>query len=299
MPNLLKLTDWSAEDIRELLSRAEAIEEGRLNPQFDTFIVNLFFEPSTRTRFSFEVAEKRLGMKVLNFASETSSTKKGETLYDTLRTIESMGVQAAVIRHPEEGYYNDLKDRLNMTLINGGDGAGHHPSQTLLDLMTIRQEFGSFEGLTVAMIGDISHSRVARSNAIMLEKLGARVIFSGPPEWQSGAFAGTYVSMDEAIETADVVNMLRIQTERHGEVSCGMTKAQYHAAYGLSVERSKQMKPGSVIMHPGPFNRGVEIADELVENPNSRIFKQVHNGVPVRMAVLEWALTTEKKVVMA
>jgi aspartate carbamoyltransferase catalytic subunit len=297
MPHLLQLTDWSKDDIHNLLDRAKEIEKGHITPKVETFVVNLFFEPSTRTRFSFEVAEKRLGMNVLNFASESSSTKKGETLYDTLRTIESMGVEIAVIRHPEEGYYENLKDRLGMAIINGGDGTGHHPTQTLLDLMTIRQEFGKFDGLTVAMIGDISHSRVARSNALMLEKLGARVIFSGPPEWQNERFSGSYVSIDEAIQTADVVNMLRIQKERHGGAISQMSNDQYHEAYGLTVKRASQMKQGSIIMHPGPFNRGVEIADELVEHPKSKIFKQVHNGVPVRMAVLEWAMTTSKKVV--
>jgi len=298
MPHLLQLTDWTPNDIFLLLNRANEIERGIDDPKMDAFIVNLFFEPSTRTRFSFEIAEKRMGMQVLNFASDASSTKKGETLYDTLRTLESMGVQAAVIRHPKEGYYNDLKDRLDMNIINGGDGTGHHPTQTLLDLMTIYQEFGGFEGLTVAMIGDISHSRVARSNALTLERLGAKVIFSAPPEWQDKGFSGTCMLIDEVIQMADVVNMLRIQTERHDQTA-QLTKEQYHEAYGLTIEREKKMKPGAIIMHPGPFNRGVEIADALVESPRSRIFKQVHNGVAVRMAALEWAMTAKTKVVMA
>jgi aspartate carbamoyltransferase catalytic subunit len=295
MPHVLELTDWTREAIYQLLDRALAIEAGKDIPNMPIFAANLFFEPSTRTRFSFEVAEKKLGMHVLNFASDVSSTKKGETLYDTLKTLESIGVKMAVIRHPQEGYYHDLKDRLSMSIINGGDGTGHHPTQTLIDLFTIYQEFGRFEGLTVAMIGDIRHSRVARSNIQTLRKMGARVILSGPPEWQEDSLATDYVSIDEAIQTADVVNLLRIQTERHAEAG-RWTKEHYHKAYGLTEKRAQLMKPKAIIMHPGPFNRGVEISDALVEAKPSRIFQQVHNGVPIRMAVLEWALTTEKAV---
>jgi len=305
MPHLLQLTDWTPDELYDLLIRADEIEKGFARPKINAFVANLFFEPSTRTRFSFEVAEKRLGMQVLNFSSEASSTKKGETLYDTLRTLEAIGVEAAVIRHPQEGYYRELQDRLDMKIINGGDGAGHHPTQTLLDLLTIYQEFGRFKDLTIAMVGDIRHSRVARSNAATLEKLGAKVIFSGPPEWRDDSISGEYVPIDEAIQQADVANMLRIQSERHGIGNSEMTKEKYHKAYGLTAERAAQMKRGAIIMHPGPFNRGVEIADELVESPKSRIFKQVHNGVSVRMAVLEWAITektaktAKTKVVMA
>ncbi|MFC4617278.1 aspartate carbamoyltransferase catalytic subunit [Camelliibacillus cellulosilyticus] len=289
MPHLLHLSDWPIPSIHHLLDRAEAITDGHVSPKSNDFVVNLFFEPSTRTHYSFEVAEKRLGMHVLHFDHDTSSTKKGETLYDTLRFFEEIGARIAVIRHPDESFYNDLKDRLSLSIINGGDGAGHHPTQSLLDLLTIRQEFGKIEGLTIAFIGDLRHSRVAHSNAEILTKMGATVLLSGPPEWQTAQCPGKLVSIDEAIRRADVVNMLRIQSERHkGEID--MSAAAYHKAYGLTLEREKLMKPDAIIMHPAPFNRNVEIADDLVECPRSRIFKQMHNGVPVRMAVLEWAL---------
>ncbi|GGH74637.1 aspartate carbamoyltransferase catalytic subunit [Pullulanibacillus pueri] len=291
MPHLLSLTDLSVHTIEELLTRAQAFQDRGAEQRVrePIFVANLFFEPSTRTRFSFEVAEKRLGLNALNFDDTTSSTQKGETLYDTLRVLEELGAKAAVIRHSEQGFYEPLQDRLHLSLINAGDGSGHHPSQTLLDLLTIQQEFSGFKGLTVAMIGDLRHSRVARSNAEILTKLGASVILSGPPEWHAPEFPGTYVSIEEAIETADVVNLLRIQTERHDGEGL-FTKETYHQAYGLTLEREKRMKAHAIIMHPAPFNRGVEIASELVECRRSRIFKQMHNGVHIRMAILEWAL---------
>ncbi len=254
------------------------------------FVANLFFEPSTRTRFSFEVAEKRLGAHVLNFAAENSSTTKGETVYDTLRTLESMGVEAAVIRTSENNLLQELADQVKLRLINAGDGTNEHPTQCLLDLLTMKRHFGKIAGLKVAIIGDLRHSRVLGSHLHALPKLGAELVLSGPPGMMRAkeevpASIKT-VEIEEAIETADVVMMLRVQLERHQHVLFD-TKELYHEAFGLTLERAKRMKKGAVIMHPAPVNRGVEIDSSLVEAEQSLIFTQVSNGVPVRMAVLE------------
>ncbi|MTT32036.1 aspartate carbamoyltransferase catalytic subunit [Terrilactibacillus sp. BCM23-1] len=296
MANLLTMNDLSARDIEWILDRAESIQKDKkkFRESKPILVTNLFFEPSTRTRFSFETAEKRLGFQVLNFTSETSSTTKGETLYDTVRTLEEIGTDIAVIRHKDDHYFDQLiHNNIKLNIVNAGDGSGHHPTQSLLDLLTIRQEFILFQGLTVAIIGDLRHSRVARSDAEVLTSLGCRVVFSGPKEWHNPELPGDYMPMDEAVRIADVVMMLRIQHERH-QHTLDLTKEEYHQAYGLTLKRSEMMKKGSIIMHPAPVNRGVEIADELVESENSRIFKQMHNGVAIRMAVLEWALETER-----
>ncbi|WP_082676529.1 aspartate carbamoyltransferase catalytic subunit [Shouchella shacheensis] len=285
------MNELSTTEIYELLHTAEAFTRGeKWCPQEQTFIANLFFEPSTRTRFSFEVAEKRLGLEALNFDGDTSSTQKGESLYDTARTLESLGAEALVIRHKQDSYFNDLQG-LGIPVINAGDGCGHHPTQSLLDLLTIKQEFSRFEGLHVVIAGDLRHSRVARSNADVLTRLGARVSISGPKEWMSGfSHLYPYLTMDEAAKQADVLMLLRIQHERHGAEG-DLPKAMYHAQHGLTLEREAEMKTHSIVMHPAPVNRGVEIADELVEGRRSRIFKQSANGVATRMAVLKRALS--------
>lgn len=292
MKHLLTTTDIPIEEIREILDEAQAFSEGAAwQPEQQTFVANLFFEPSTRTKCSFEVAERRLGLQVIPFEVNASSVLKGETLYDTVKTLESIGVGAVVIRHSIDNYFMELTERVNLSILNAGDGCGHHPTQSLLDLLTIRQEFGHFIGLKVAIIGDIRHSRVARSNATVLKRLGAEVVFSGPEKWfdESLQVNGSYEDIDTAIETSDVVMLLRVQHERHeGENS--FSKESYHRQFGLTVEREKRMKAGSIIMHPAPVNRDVEIADSLVECERSRIFKQMENGVFVRMAVLKRAL---------
>ncbi|GAB7388064.1 aspartate carbamoyltransferase catalytic subunit [Bacillaceae bacterium] len=293
--HLLGVKHLNREEIEALLERAAywaRYPEKRDSVLQGTFVANLFFEPSTRTRFSFEVAAKRLGADVLNFAAAASSVQKGESLYDTIRTLEALGVRIAVVRHGEDRILETLAGRVNLSLINAGDGAHEHPTQALLDLLTIQQHFGRIAGLTVAIIGDVRHSRVARSDALALEKLGARVILSGPPnllpaeeEWPARAAVRP---VDEAVAEADVVMMLRVQRERHGQA---FTEADtYLQSYGLTKERAKRMRPHAVIMHPAPVNRGVEIADELVEGERSLIHKQVANGVAVRMAVLERAM---------
>lgn len=295
MKHLLTMNDLTISQIQKILDEANEFSKGMIwKPPHPIFVSNLFFEPSTRTKLSFEVAQRKLGFHVIPFEASTSSILKGESLYDTVKTLQSIGVQMVVIRHQEDRYFNQLKD-MNLSIINGGDGCGHHPTQCLLDLFTIQQEFGTFEQLKVAMIGDISHSRVARSNVQTLHRLGAKVLFSGPPIWKDEELSsyGEYVSMDEAIETADVVMLLRIQFERHKE-KLQMSKQEYHQSYGLTRERMRQMKDKSIIMHPAPVNRGVEIADELVECERSRIFKQMENGVFVRMAVLKNAIEEEE-----
>jgi aspartate carbamoyltransferase catalytic subunit len=297
MNHLLTMNELSIEDIQFILRKAEEFKSGLQDEIFkQKLIANLFFEPSTRTRFSFEAAEHRLGMKPLNVEVNGSSVQKGETLYDTLRTLEEIGVEAFVIRHPEDRYFDGLAEKINVPIINAGDGCGNHPTQSLLDLLTIQQEFIVLQGLTVVIVGDILHSRVARSNAEVLRKMGAKVLFSGPEEWFVDEWKEDFIPMDEAVERADALMMLRIQHERHS-ASMLLTKEDYHLQYGLTVEREKRMKAHSIIMHPAPVNRGVELADELVECERSRIFKQVQNGVFTRMAVLRWALNTNQEAI--
>ena len=294
MAHLIGLKDLTKEQMIQLLERAEywanrpaeqaTILHGR-------FVANLFFEASTRTRFSFEVAQKRLGAHVLNFIPETSSAVKGETVYDTIRTLEAMGVEAAVIRTKKEGLLQELAETVDMKLINAGDGTNEHPTQCLLDLLTMKRQFGKLSGLTVAIIGDLRHSRVLGSHLHAMPKLGINLLLSGPTSMMPAQLPDgvKIVSMEEAVQTADVVMMLRVQLERHAE-SLYISKEEYHQAHGLTLERAKMMKAGAVIMHPAPVNRGVEIHTDLVESETSLIQRQVTNGVAARMAVLETLL---------
>lgn len=207
--------------------------------------------------------------------------------------MSAIGVDVAVIRHGEENYYDELiqSKTIQCAIINGGDGSGQHPTQCLLDLMTIYEEFGHFEGLKVAIVGDITHSRVAKSNMQMLKRLGAKIFFSGPEEWYDKQFEayGHYMGLDEVVETVDVMMMLRVQHERH-DGSEIFSKEEYHRDYGLTVERAKRLQKQSIIMHPAPINRDVELADSLVEGIQSRIIQQMSNGVYMRMAILEAVL---------
>lgn len=288
MKNLVSMKQLTEEEIYSILDRAQNFSEygARQIPGMFT-VSNLFFEPSTRTKTSFEVAERKLGLNVVPFESNFSSTIKGETLYDTVKTFEAIGIDALVIRHPDVGYYEKLLGKTNVSIINGGDGSGQHPTQSLLDLYTIREEFGTFEGLAIVIAGDISHSRVARSNADALTRLGANVTYLCPEEW-AGEFEAIHEWNDQALKS-DVVMLLRVQHERHdGKMT--FTKKEYHDRYGLTVERAKMMKDNAIIMHPAPFNRGVEIDEDLIECDKSRIFKQMENGVYIRMAVLELIL---------
>lgn len=286
-----ELSKWEIEDILERASYWEENWRAGDTPFAGKFVANLFFEPSTRTRFSFEVAEKKLGLHVLNFSAESSSTTKGESLYDTVKTLTSIGVEAVVIRHREpEEMLELVKQNPGCAIINAGTGKLAHPTQALLDLYTMKKHFGELSGLKVAIAGDITHSRVVRSNLWALEKFGAKVMLSGPDSMRDRELEqrAPYLPFEEAIREADVVMMLRVQLERHDE-QLFSTAEEYCRQYGLTLERLNLMKPEAIIMHPAPVNRGVEIADELVEHPRSKIFEQMSNGVFIRMAVLERA----------
>ncbi len=288
---MIKLSKLSKEAIHAIIEDSLAFASGkRLRSKEPIFVANLFFENSTRTVVSFEMAERKLGLEVVPFSVQGSSLNKGESLRDTVKTLESLGLDLLVIRHPDDNYFHDLQD-LDLSIVNAGDGTGHHPSQGLLDLVTIKQEFGSFEGLTVGIVGDVKHSRVANSDADALRRLGAKVHFSGPEDWfdQGAMMNGTYRNFDHLIPEVDVLILLRIQHERHSSKH-PMASQEYLTKYGLTRSRMEMMKSGAIIMHPGPVNRGVEIESDLVECDKSRIFKQIENGVYTRMAILKHEL---------
>ncbi|HAZ6581683.1 TPA: aspartate carbamoyltransferase catalytic subunit [Enterococcus faecalis] len=292
LKHLLTAEALTDREVMGLIRRAGEFKQGaKWHPEErQYFATNLFFENSTRTHKSFEVAEKKLGLEVIEFEASRSSVQKRETLYDTVLTMSAIGVDVAVIRHGKENYYDELiqSKTIQCSIINGGDGSGQHPTQCLLDLMTIYEEFGGFEGLKVAIVGDITHSRVAKSNMQLLNRLGAEIYFSGPEEWYDHQFDvyGQYVPLDEIVEKVDVMMLLRVQHERHdGKES--FSKEGYHLEYGLTNERATRLQKHAIIMHPAPVNRDVELADELVESLQSRIVAQMSNGVFMRMAILE------------
>ncbi|MDR9852970.1 aspartate carbamoyltransferase catalytic subunit [Paenibacillus sp. VCA1] len=289
--SLLGLKDLSRGEIDSILERAAywAAREEKVIPVLNTrFVANMFFENSTRTRFSFEMAEKRLGAQVLNFAAAASSVEKGESIYDTVKTLESMGIDAGVIRLKPVGVLQELAGKISVPLINAGDGNNEHPTQALLDLLTMKRKFGTLQGLSVSIIGDVSHSRVARSDLWALRKFGAEVKFCAPPNMQAPELDVPYVSIEEALKS-DVVMMLRVQLERHETGMLGSAE-EYRKQYGLTEERAAKLSKHTLIMHPAPVNRNVEIDDAVVECEQSAIFTQMSNGVPVRMAVMERAL---------
>lgn len=300
--HLLGLTDLSRDDITFLLDEAEQwIEFNRGGRKQDGRLagltqVNAFFENSTRTLFSFEIAGKRLGAQVANFHVAGSSLAKGESLIDTALTLNAMRPDIFVIRHHEPGAPAQVAEVMDCPVINAGDGRGEHPTQGLLDALTIRRRKGGFEGLKVAICGDILHSRVARSNLAALPKLGAEVRLVGPeallPSSPQGA--RTFTDMDEGIEGADVVMMLRIQRERM-EQALEAVLGDYHDLYGLTGARLARAAPDAIVMHPGPMNRGVEIDSDVADDPErSTILEQVELGVAVRMACLD-VLTRERR----
>lgn len=296
--HLLGLEELSAEEIITLLDAAEIfrqlLQQGRRRlPLLEgKTCVNLFFENSTRTRTSFALAARRLGADLVDFAAATSSLSKGETVVDTAKNIEAMGVEAVVVRHQTPGTPHLLAQNLRCSVINAGDGPHEHPTQGLLDILTIRQRFKRIEGLTVALVGDIAHSRVARSNIWGLKKLGANVIVCGPstlvsPRWAELGVEYSY-SLDEILPRVDVLNLLRIQFERQ------MTRPfpsvrEYAHLYGMNRERLARAKPDILVLAPGPINRGVEVSADVADGPHSAILTQVTNGVALRMAVL-WLL---------
>lgn len=294
MKNLFSMADLTETEIKALIKRAIELKNGA-SPlkREDLYVSNLFFENSTRTKKSFEIAERKLGMNIINFETDTSSVKKGETLYDTCKTLEMIGIDILVIRHSQNEYYKELEN-LRIPVINGGDGSGEHPSQCLLDLMTIYEKFGKFENLDAVIAGDIKNSRVARSNQKALTRLGAKVKFIAPEKWQDKTL-GEFVRFDDVIEKIDVCMLLRVQHERHEDDNKKVfSKDDYHRDYGLTVERYWRLKSDAIIMHPAPVNRDVEIADELVEAEKSRIFEQMKNGMFMRQAILEYIIEKNK-----
>ena len=293
--DVLGLEDLSPEEMLGILDMAE-----RFRAVFDRpvrgvpimrgrTVVNLFHEPSTRTRISFELAEKRLSADIINFQTAASSFKKGETLRDTAENLQAMKIDMLIVRHASAGSAQYLARVLKCSVINAGDGCHEHPTQGLLDIMTMRQRLGDLRGKKVTIIGDISHSRVARSNIWGLTKLGAEVTLCGPPTMVPGGIdrMGVTVCYDlhEAIADADVLNVLRIQLERHSSTTFPSNR-EYHRMYGITEEVVRQLKPSAFVMHPGPMNRDVEIASEVADGPRQVILDQVANGVAVRMALI-------------
>ncbi len=293
--HLLGLEELSREEIVTILDLAEQFAPDS-QPQrkkranlVGKVVVNLFFEPSTRTRTSFGLAARRLGADVTDFSPGGSSTSKGETFIDTAKNIEAMGIDLVVVRHSATGAPHLLAQHLQAGVINAGDGAHEHPTQGLLDIFTIRQKKGRLDGLTVGLVGDIAHSRVARSNIHGLTKLGAKVIVCGPPTLVPSTIGELGVevshSLDAIVGRCDVINMLRIQFERQRS-GLFPSIAEYARLFGLNSERLKVAKPDLLLLAPGPINRGVEITPEVADGPHSAILKQVTNGLAVRMAVL-------------
>ncbi|HET6514666.1 MAG TPA: aspartate carbamoyltransferase catalytic subunit [Thermodesulfovibrionales bacterium] len=292
--DLLGIKDLNAEEIHLILDTASGFRDvlGRDIKKVPALrgktVVNLFFEPSTRTKTSFELAEKRLSTDVLNFSVPTSSVVKGETLYDTIKTIEAYGVDFVVIRHSCSGTPHFIARNVDASVINAGDGVHEHPTQALLDAFTIKEKKGAFPGLEVAIVGDILHSRVAKSNISALAKLGAKVRLIAPPTLLPSCIpegAAVYHAMDEGLKGVDVVMMLRIQMERQGKGFFPST-GEFFKLWGLTRERVALAKADAIVMHPGPMNRGVEIASDVADSPQSVIREQVTNGIAVRMAVM-------------
>ena len=282
--NCFKLEDLTIDEINNILDLANKCSIGRYdNLLKNKIVINLFFEPSTRTQYSFNVAEERLGMKVINFNPESSSLNKGESFYDTIKTFESFKPDTLVIRSSINEYYKELIGKINVPILNAGDGIKDHPSQSLLDLYTIKEHFNKFDGLKIAIVGDIKHSRVAHSNIQIMERLNMDVYTSGPLEFKEDKYK--YIEFDKAIKEMDVIMLLRVQHERHQE-SMKISKEEYLKQYGLTIDKVNLMKDNAIILHPAPFNRNVEIQDEVVECNKSRIFKQMENGVYIRMALL-------------
>lgn len=296
-PHLLGIEDLSVKEIEDLLTHgARFAQPGhQLTPHTGRSVVNLFYENSTRTRTSFELAAKKLGAEVINIDIATSSVVKGETLADTARTLDAMGVDVIIIRHHEAGAAQRVAGLVDCAVVNGGDGTNEHPTQALLDAATILQHKNKIAGLHIAICGDIRHSRVARSNIFLLSRLGAKIRIIGPgnllpPETEQLGVVRTS-NMAEGLADADVVMMLRLQLERM-DIETTPDLVRYQNAYRLNRDKLKLAKPDAIVMHPGPLNRMVEITDEVADDPkHSVILEQVRNGVFMRMAVLDRLLS--------
>ena len=295
MRHLLSIADLGTDGIEEVLRLTDSFVEvsERAIPKVPALrgktVVSLFYEDSTRTRLSFETAARRLGADTMTFSVTTSSVKKGESVRDTVQTIEAMGVDALVVRHGSAGVPFQVARWGTSAVINAGDGWHEHPTQALLDCYTIRERLGSLEGRHIAIVGDIKHSRVARSNVLAFTALGAEVTLVAPPTLLPSSLEGWPVTvshdLDDTIKSLDVAYLLRMQRERMTEALVP-TLREYTAGYGLTVARAARLPDRAIVMHPGPMNRGVEIAPEVADAPNAVILDQVAHGVPVRMAVL-------------
>ena len=301
--HVITIESMSREEICSVLDvagfyRRECMKAGRA-PQYDTLkgftAVNMFFENSTRTRISFELAEKRLGMTSIDFNAPASSLSKGESFEDTLMTINAMNVDAIVIRHPMNGSAQRATEYVDGSVISGGDGTYAHPTQALLDALSLRERVGSLEGLRVAIIGDILHSRVASSQACVLRKLGARVFLAGPSAFLPDSFKddwkveGVFHDLDETLPGMDVLSLLRVQKERMCEAEIPSFE-EYHRLWGITRERLARAGANALVMHPGPINRGVELSGDVADSERSLILEQVACGVAVRMALLQLLL---------
>lgn len=294
--HLLGLADYSADDIKYVLEQANTFREvlDRPVPKVPTLrdktIVNLFYESSTRTRLSFELAQKRMGADVVNFATSNSSTSKGESLKDTIRNISSMKIDMVVVRHESPGVPHFLTQCVDASILNAGDGAHEHPTQALLDMFTIQQKLSGIKGKKIAIIGDITHSRVVRSNIIGMKKMGAEITICGPkslmPVYVQALGANVSFNLEETLEWCDVAMALRIQMERIGGVTdLFPSLREYHQLFGIKMAHLEKY-PQFTVMHPGPINRGVEMESEVADSDRAVILNQVTNGLAVRMAVL-------------
>ena len=295
VPHLLGIKDLTVEDIQLVFETADQFKEVLNRPikkvpsLRDITIANIFFEISTRTKLSFEIAEKRLSADVVNFSASQSSVKKGETLVDTVNNILAMKVDMVVMRHSQAGACVFLAKHVDARIVNAGDGAHEHPTQALLDAYSMRQRLGDLTNKRVVIVGDILHSRVALSNIFALNKLGAKVVVCGPksliPRYIESLGVEVELNLDQALRKADVVNMLRVQNERM-DYSYFPSTREYVMQYGLTMERLNRLDHTPLIMHPGPINRGVELSSELADSKHAIILDQVENGVAIRMAVL-------------
>ncbi|MGL4383512.1 MAG: aspartate carbamoyltransferase catalytic subunit [Bacilli bacterium] len=283
--SLFNLDHYSNEQINRIIKDAISFKKGKVvDYKGRKIILNLFFEASTRTHYSFEMAALRLGCKTINFDPDTSSLKKDETMIDTIRFFSRMHPDVMIIRSTQEKFYEALDD-ISIPIINGGDGTLDHPTQTLLDLVTIYENFKTISNLKILIVGDIKHSRVAHSNIKVLKRLGNEIYLAGPQDFQEDDL--TYVDLDTYLPKVDVVMLLRIQNERHLDK---FNSNEYHQSYGLSKARYDTLKDRAIIMHPAPFNRDIEIASDVLDLQQCKIFDQMENGLYLRMAVIDHEL---------
>ena len=294
MKSFLSVRDLGPDEMRSLVEKSSELRDvldlgGEVEPVLrQRCVANLFFEPSTRTRLSFDLAARRLGADVITFDPDTASTSKGESLRDTALTVSSMGVDVLVVRHRDDGVPRAVSEWTGVPVVNAGDGTNEHPTQALVDLVTMQRHFGALEGIHLGIVGDISHSRVAGSLVAAAMSLGVRVTLIAPEHWlPSGVAVPARNDLDGALADLDVVYLLRVQTERGGQIS-----DEYVERFQLGKDRLGRLGENTIVMHPGPINRGVELSDDVADSPRSHILEQVRNGVPCRMTVLRALVAT-------